>query len=215
MLRRITMGLVGGALAGNCLADLTHSAVSISSPFGELDQAPLVGIINQSGLSSTYESGVTDIESFASSSTHYPFLGTSHGLTGQSTDGPQHFTFDLGQEVPLSSIAIWNTYSAGAITSFELYADNDDDLYNGTQELLMGPTPLVLLHGTDIEPIEAELFSFETTMTRYMHLNGLTTLNPPDFYTLAEVVFGVVPSPGSGLVVGLFMARLCGTRRRS
>ena len=182
----LNLGLVSVAQAGVALAP-----TSISSPQGDFGGGnALENIINQSGLSATYISGVTDFGSFTATTTH-SFPGNS-GFTATESSGPQQFSFDLGALTTIIGIAIWNTNSVGAVTSFELYSDTDFDFNNGTSELLISDTPLL----TGLEPAPAQVFSFDAITTRYIHINGTGSLAPPDFYGLGEVVFEVVEPQG-------------------
>ena len=169
-------------------AALMIRAVSVSSPQDELSGFPLVDIINQSGLSATYASGLTDFNTFTSTTTT-PGL-RSAGFTGIRSTGPQQFTFDLGTVVTIDAIAIWNTNSVGAINNFSLFSDSDSNFGNGTSQLLLGPTELLVFN----DPVPAQVFGFSTTSTRFIHINGLNSLDPPDFYGLSEVAFSQVPS---------------------
>jgi hypothetical protein len=212
MFRTVLVGLIIAIYSGVSHADIVHAPVSVSSPFGEHFLFPLENIINQSGLSDTYTSGTTDFDSFSASTTHSPNITLNNiGFTDSSTHGPQHFTFDLGALVPVSSIAIWNSDVHGAISSFELLADDDEDLYNGIQGSILGSTSLSSNDPNLDIPADAQVFRFETSFVRFIHFNGLSTLLPPDNYALAEIVFGVVPAPGTGLVLSSF---LCVSYRR-
>lgn len=210
--RTALFGLLAAASTTTSSADFVHAPISVSSPFGEQLFFPLANIINQSGLSDNYISGETDFASYTATTTHSPLLSQNNvGFTNTSSDGPQHFTFDLGDIYPVTSIAIWNTDSEGAVSSFELYADDDNNLDNGTTARLIEPTNLQYNDPLLSIPAEAQVFSFETISVRYIHVNGLSTLLPPDYYSLAEVVFGVVPAPSASLVGAV---TLCGLSRR-
>ncbi len=188
-------------------------ATSVTSPQGDFGgSAELANIINQTGLSATYTSGITDFDTFTAATTHEDLSGT--GFTGTESSGPQQFTFDLGLMSLIDGLAIWNTASVGAITSFRVLYDTDADFGNGTSGELLGSTPLGAAG-------PAQVFSFGSVSTRYIHVEGLTSLEPPDYYGLGEVAFrsaGVSPIPepstliSGGIAVGLMA--VAGLRRR-
>ena len=75
-------------MASSANAGLITSATSVSSPQGEFGGTfQLDNIINQSGLSAGYTSGVTDFTTFTSGTTHDALNGT--GFTGTESVGPQ------------------------------------------------------------------------------------------------------------------------------
>lgn len=181
------------------------SADSVTSPQGDLATYPLSNIIDQSGLSTGYISGVTDFDSFVNS-TLSTALGDA-GFTATESYGPQVFTFGFSQQVSLDGIAVWNTGSAGAVSSFALYADTDANFYNGTQNQLLQQQSLDTVVGNGWVP--AQVFQFGATSTQYIHLIGLDSLTAPDFYGLSEVAFSQsitpVPLPPA---LGLYLSGL-------
>jgi len=163
-------------------------AVSVTSPQGDSGGTfALTNTINQTGLSALYVSGVTDFATFTASTTHDGLVGT--GFTTEESNGPQQFTFDLGTPKPIDGIVIWNTTSVGRITSFNLFSDVDPIFGNGTSAQLLPVT--VIGNGGGL----GYVFSFAQTNTRYIHVNGTNSLEPPDFYGLGEVAFRAVPEP--------------------
>lgn len=211
--KSVFMGVVAGGLmigaASIAQAGPILGAVSISSPQGDNGGGiDLVNIINQSGLSAVYTSGVTDFDTFTAATTHFG-LG---GFTDTRNNGPQQFTFDLGASVSIDAIAIWNSTTTSPITSFQLFADDDDVFGNGTTSLLFGPTALGAAG-------PSQVFEFASINTRFIHIEGLSTLDPPDFYGLGEVAFrssnsSQVPEPSTLAILSLGLVGLGFARRK-
>lgn len=194
---------------GNATAGVVIGATAISSPQGTNGGFPLTNIINQSSLSAAYVSGVTDFASYTATTTSGQITGS--GFTNTSSTGPQQFTFDLGALFNIDGIAIWNTNSVGAVSEFDVYADNDDNFSNGVGTQILGASLLDFSES-------ANVFLFAGAQTRYIHVQGLASLAPPDFYGLNEVVFSstpsAVPEPATLALTGLALAVMAGLRLR-
>lgn len=199
------------ALGAGSASAAVIGASTVSSPQGDFGGSyPLLNIINQSGLSAGYVSGVTDFASYTATTTGVGLAGA--GFTGTESNGPQQFTFDLGSSTLIDAIAIWQSGSVGSVATFELYADDDGDFSNGVGALLLGSTALAS------QVTNAQVFNFAAVSTRFVHLNGLSSLQPPDYYGLNEVIFNganSVPEPGSIVLLGLGLAGLGASRRRA
>lgn len=192
-------------------AGVVIGPVSISSPQGDFGgSTPLINIINQSSLSAAYTSGVTDFSTYTAATTAGGLTGA--GFTATSTNGPQQFSFDLGAVYAIDAIGLWQSGSAGAVTQFELYADDDSNFANGGLTSILGLTNLG--QGT----ANAQVFNFASAQTRYVHFSGLASLAPPDFYGMNEIIFSgsraaLVPEPGTLALAGLGLLMLARRRR--
>jgi len=115
----------------------------------------------------------------------------------------------------INALAIWNTvFAIGAINTFALFSDNDDTFANGTTGALLDATPLAFPGN----PVPAQVFSFEPTATRFVHINALNTNNPPDLYGLGEVAFSAtspVPEPATLALVAAGIAGIWLAQKRS
>jgi PEP-CTERM motif len=188
------------------------SSVSLS-PAGDGFFGPANNIINQSGLSSTYTSGVTDFDTYTATATH-SFGSTFNTKYGQSTTNivntPVLFTFDLGQVSTIDALAYWiSDTSTGPgfpdqdVQGFQLFAGTDDTgtllgTYNATQ-------------GNFNNVSNAQIFNFTATSTQFITLKA-TSVFLPGGDGIANPIIGeiafrqqeVPPStPEPGTILGL------------
>lgn len=189
----------GGAITG---------ADAVTSPQGDFAGSyALVNIINQSGLSANYISGVTDFSSFAATTTHDSGgVGTNSGFV-LAFGPPQQFIFDLGSVKTIDGLAFWSTSNPGSVTQFQLFTDNDDDYANGTTGQIGGTFDAVRIG----EPTPAQVFSFAPVSTRYVDLNVLDNAGGMGYESgIGEIAFSdpaSSPEPASLILVG---CALCG-----
>ncbi|MEM9838821.1 MAG: hypothetical protein AAF830_06645 [Pseudomonadota bacterium] len=183
------------AATGLAHATSIVAPVAISSPEGSNPGFPIADIINQVGLDAAYTPGVTDFDSYTASTLHDDFDGT--GFTNTESNGPQVFTFSLASLTTVDAIAIWNTGSVGAVTSFSLEIDDDTDRSNGVLGTVLAQQALATNSGSQ----SAQVFAFSEVTSMVFHVVGLSSLAPPDFYGLGEVAFrsasAPVPVPGA------------------
>jgi hypothetical protein len=169
--------------------------IAISSPQGSAASPfELEGIIDQSGLSSPYTSGVTDFDTYTASTTHNSAIDSNSGFIGTPAQAfPEQITFDLGSVQTIESIAFWASVgSSGSVTQFRLFQDDDSDLSNGMGSQ-MRPTVFALANTDAGFPAVriAQVFAIPETTTRYVHMFvddtefGLTHTT-----SIGEVAFG-------------------------
>ena len=133
----ILLGSLGGEMVTTNQAQaigVTRSAVSVSGEIGERNNSSLAfdNLINQSSLSSNYVNGVTDFDSYTSTTTANSRASGSNWQSAQGiTTG--FLSFDLGDTYKIDGIALWNRGGNNTrnIIDFELYADDDADSSNG------------------------------------------------------------------------------------
>jgi hypothetical protein len=138
-------------------------------------------ITNQSGLSAIYTSGVTDFDSYVSTTTHdsdsldnlWVFLGRSGVIT-----------FNLGASYTLDALALWPlSGSTGDVRGFTLYADTDADTSNlGTS---LGSFNAV---APSFFPVGSQVFNFGATNTQFVQME-ITSNAGSDRIGLGEVAF--------------------------
>jgi hypothetical protein len=192
--------------------------LSVISPQGDYSgDYALANIINQSGLSAGYTSGVTDFAAYVASVTHdgtgTGSGGTTSGFTGNNSAPPAQFSFDLGAPLQIDAIAFWDTDNPGSVTSFDLYADTDQDFGNGAGTYLGTFNPTA----GGSQPSSAQVFTFSSVYTRYVHLEA-TSLATAGLKNagIGEVAFrsGTVPIPAAAWLFGSGLMGLLAVSRR-
>ncbi|GAC07328.1 PEP-CTERM sorting domain-containing protein [Paraglaciecola chathamensis] len=138
MKNKFLKGLVASfalAFVGIANAGLIIGAVDIdaSSPEVSVDYSSLDAIIDQSGLSNSYISGVTDFSSFVGATTASYDFSDPEELGGVLGLGSIYF--DLGDIFNVDSIAIWGQNGTATLTSYALYA-SDTFGSSGTRTLI-------------------------------------------------------------------------------
>ena len=117
------------AWAGGAAADVIVNGTVFTNDFGEYSETYDIGnVYDQSGLSQSYVSGVTDFDSFAATTTNI--------LTGNQDDAwfgerdaplPGNLDFDLGSNQRITQIAMWSWTlgDSNALDEFDVFVDDD------------------------------------------------------------------------------------------
>ena len=216
--------------AATVLCVLTTSATAMAQSLpGSLIQpsavsstaTPLGGVttlIDQSGLSSSYNSGVT-LANAAASTTHVDTAFTT-GFVGNQPSGfsPFVLSFDLGATETISALRLWSTtvVTAGArgdVQDFEVFSDNDFDPTNGG---LVSLGSFTALNQPVINDRPAEDFALNVATSQFFHVQVDSNIDNSINTSLGEVAFitlAAVPEP-SALALLTAMAGGLMTRRR-
>lgn len=207
---------VGLWLAASAHAAAILSATSVTTTMGAFISATAVEkAIDQSGLSQTYTSGVTDFATFTSQATH---IGLSNGSASWfSALGNRTGTlkFDLGSSQTIDGLALWNQHNLNTndIKGFKLF-DGADNLL-GTYTALQGNAQ---------DTIAAQVFAFTSVTTQFVTLEVVSNYGG-QLVAIGEVAFRSatttttpptpsVPEPASGALAALALGAAVCTRRR-
>ena len=176
-------------------------------------------LIDQSGLSSGYTSGVT-LATSAASTTHFDITSMNGFSTNQLAGGfsPFVLSFDLGATESISALRLWSSTTAidglrGDVEDFEVFSDNDFDPTNGGL-VSLGSFTAATQPAVNDRP--AEDFALNVATSQFFHVQVDSNIDNSINTSLGEVAFitlAAVPEP-SALVLLTAMAGGLMTRRR-
>lgn len=170
----------------------------------------LGNIIDQSGLSANYVSGVTDFDTFTATATAsygcdggcFPELG---GIAPSDDGSLGSVTFDFGSIMTITRLAIWNQAGSASLATFSI------DGVGGT---------FAMPDDSQDSPQRAIVFSFAPVVASSLTLNFLTNYGYSGGTIVNEVAFeangvGGVPEPATwSLMISGFALAGAGLRRR-
>lgn len=176
--------------------------------------ADLPNLINQSGLSSHYTSGVTNFASYTATALggdQYTWTAAQGNVTG-------NVNFSLGGTYTLDALSLWTLAGAAqtiSVKQFTLLASNSSSFATYTT---LG-TYTATEPASNATSVSAQVFDFTKTSASYIRIEIQSNYGNANYSGMGEVAFAaVVPEPSSlalcGIagVVGLAGARL---RRRA
>jgi len=209
----LTTGLLAGSL--NAAFVVQPTDVEASSEFGDTESFDRTAIhaINGSGLS---DDSIVETNDPVPSS--WPTDGTNvSGALWHTDSGDANgwIRFDLGEEVPISGIHVWNyngnDTSARGIQNVDVRFSSDSisGPFSNTQSLTFAEAPQT----TTYEGEQIDLASPVTA--RFVEFDIQSNYGDSDFSGLSEVRFTAVPEPASLALLGAGGLMLIGRRRRA
>ena len=197
-------------------AGVLFAPISVANtPPGEFNPAyAAIHIIDQSGLSANYVSGVTDFSSFVAGTTSVDaeLANTAFGSVNDTGPGPIDFDFDFGTVISLTRMALWNDDDSQGIGSFTLFSATD-----GTFSTLTSLGNFNALIDSTL-PLVAQVFDPTDATARFFRMRA-TAFNPTtNLMNFGEVAFEAaasVPEPTTTalLALGLLGAGVARKRR--
>ena len=146
--------------------------------------APIENIINQSGLASSYTSGVDDFATFVNNNTANYASGVSLNL-GDNSAQLDNFYFNLGAVYTIDALAIWNQYGSASLKTFDIYASSDANFVSttllGSYSITDGPFN-----------VQGNIFSFAATTAQYFMIDVTANYGFSQATRINEVAFSSV-----------------------
>jgi hypothetical protein len=222
MIRSIRMMVACAALSvafsiGSANAGFVVGAVSVSSDKADLSPAfAITNLINQSGISANYISGVTDFDTFVATTTLSASPSSPNSGGWATTTGntfPANIDFNFGSVLTLSRLALWNDIDIQALGTFEVFSSTDASFTNLTSLGNFTATPQAV--GT-----LSQVFDFTNATTQFLRVRGTPVNTPNGLLNIGEFAFesigtaSAVPEPTSLALFGIGACVAGGTAAR-
>lgn len=203
------------ALASSASAATIISAASVTAS-SERSNVPVGNIINQSGLSANYVSGVTDFDTYIGSDPTHTTIAVGNEWFSDFGNLTAQLDFDLGAVFNIDRIALWVEEATGFGEAL-LSASTDGINYTTLSTINPFDNP------RDVD-YSAEVFGFATTSLRYFRMNLSSCpqpdSNPTNECALGEIAFSAVdamapvPVPAGGILMVTMLGAFGGIAAR-
>ena len=199
--------------AGSANAGLIIGAESVDASIPDLGAGfELEQLINQNGLSASYVSGVTDFNTFATTTTHKSSSSPSNGGWASSVGNtfPANIDFDLGAMFSITSLALWNDIDQQGLGNFEVFTSLDNSFSTLTSVGSFVGTMAVANSSF------AQVFDLNDTTTQFIRIVGAPIEQNNGLLNIGEIAFEgaqSVPEPLSIVLMGLGLAGIGFSRK--
>lgn len=214
-MKRILAGaLIAATLPLSAGAATIVSAVSVTAS-SERASVPAINTINQSGLSTTYVSGVTDFDSYIGTNPLHTTSAFNNEWFSDFGNVTPTLTFALGSVQTIDRVALWVEEASGFSTAV-LSASTDGVSFGNLGTINPADPP-------PSSAYPAQVFGFAPTMMQFfrMDMSGCPQPNPgaTSECSLGEIAFSAgagptpIPIPAGGALLLSALAALGATRR--
>lgn len=181
---------------------------------------PAVRAVNQSGLSITYTSGVTDYDTYVASSPKHYGSSSSNGVFDQL---PTFIDLDFGSAITFTDFGLWNDNDYQGIKNFNILVSNNSAFSSATTlgaftayfNTASNPNGALVDHSN---ALDIQLFDLGSVTGRYVRVEVLSA-HSNTYSNFGEFIFGgsisnnvsAIPEPASAfavcglLVSGMFL----------
>ncbi len=120
--------------AGALASSITSPTAVIGNTMGTAGGSTAL-LIDQTGLSAAFTSGVTDFATYIGSGPTHAFNGSSNAWAGGTGPVLGSLDFDLGSVYQLLNFVLWTQDNTNAVNSFSLFAAPDASFTTGVTNL--------------------------------------------------------------------------------
>lgn len=187
----IAMGAGSTLFGADEIIAPSGTSSNLPSEFG----TATVNVVNQSGLSITYTSGVTDFDAYLAMSPEHD--GGPEGFVWLITGSVANFDMDFGSAVTVDAMAVWNKDFLFGVRDFNLLAADNPEFTDAVTLL----SDSMAMHPSNPIPTPHEQFDFEQTTAQYYRIEILNN-HGAGFTGLGEVAFSVGGDGGCDFALG-------------